>query len=69
MIFLSTGEVPCPHCGGKTTMGLLEIRDAADFTCKHCARSSPMDAARFSHDIVMYELALRQFGGNQDGAG
>ncbi|GEM_PF-1988171 len=66
MIILSTGDVPCPHCGVKTAMGLLEIRDMAVLLCPHCARESSIDITKYSHDIAMYEWAQRQFGGDQD---
>jgi len=66
MIILSTGDVPCLHCGVKTAMGLLEIRDMAVLRCLHCAQESNIDVTKYSHDIAMYEWAQRQFGGNQD---
>ena len=66
MIVLSTGDVPCPLCGVKTAMGLLEIRDMELFTCPNCAHKCKIDITKYSHDIAMYEWAQRQFGGNQD---
>jgi transcription elongation factor Elf1 len=66
MIFLSTGDVPCPHCGVKTAMGLLEIRDMKMFVCPGCAQESSIDVTKYSHDIAMYEWARRQFAGHQD---
>ena len=66
MIILSTGDVRCPHCGSRTAIGLLEIRGMTIFTCPHCTRESKIDAAKYSHDIAMYQWAQRQFSGNQE---
>lgn len=63
MIIVSTGDLFCAHCGTKTALGLLEIRDTKKFACPHCARENPIDPGKYSHDIAMYEWAIRQFGG------
>lgn len=67
MIILSTADVICSPCGGKSPAGLLEIRDRKPFICPHCTSESIIDPAKHSHDIAMYEWAQRQFGGKQDG--
>lgn len=63
MIIVSTGDVTCSRCNGVSVLGLLEIRDCAAFTCGHCGTQSGIDAAKYAHDIAMYEWARRQFGG------
>lgn len=66
MIIVSTGDVACSHCRAVTALGLLEIRDSATFTCGYCGAQSGIDAAKYAHDIAMYEWARRQFGGGGD---
>jgi predicted RNA-binding Zn-ribbon protein involved in translation (DUF1610 family) len=66
MIIVSTGELACAQCGIKAVLGLLEIRDAKMFVCPHCGRENTIDSARYSHDIAMYEWAMRQLGGTPD---
>jgi len=66
MIIVSTGDVACSHCRAVTALGLLEIRDSATFTCAHCGTPGIIDAAKYAHDIAMYEWARRQFDGGGD---
>ncbi|MSP43346.1 MAG: hypothetical protein EXR08_08285 [Alphaproteobacteria bacterium] len=66
MIIVSTGDLFCAECGSKTVLGLLEIRDAKSFACPHCNRENQIDNGKYSHDIAMYEWAMRQFGGGPD---
>ena len=66
MIIVSTGDLPCAQCGIKTVLGLLEIRDAKSFICPCCGHENNIEPAKYSHDIAMYEWAMRQFGGATD---
>jgi transcription elongation factor Elf1 len=54
----ATIEVPCPHCGKKTSESIGKLKLKRDITCRHCRQVIAVDATQMRREVAKVEQAL-----------
>jgi transcription elongation factor Elf1 len=56
----ATIDIPCPHCGKKSSETIRRLKTVDKLTCCHCHASFELDASDMRRQIAQVENQLAQ---------
>lgn len=56
----TTIEVPCPHCGKKSSETIGALKNKTKLTCRHCKTAFDLDASELRRKVAEVENALKK---------
>jgi transcription elongation factor Elf1 len=56
----ATIELPCPHCGKKSSETIGTLKTKTKLTCRHCRASFDLDASELRREVAKVDQQLAQ---------